>query len=63
MWVNATKISMVNANLNLRLTTLLKRKALPVAPVNLVEINSPRLVKKVPHWRQEKIRAPPKFSK
>lgn len=33
---------------------MLKRKALPVAPVNLVEMSSPRWVRKVSHWAQLK---------
>lgn len=49
--------------LYLRLTTLLKRKALPVAPVNLVEMSSFLLVRKVSHCAHEKSRFPPMCSR
>ena len=51
------------ADLYLRLTTLLKRKALPVAPVNLVEMSSFRLVRKVSHCAHENSRFPPMCSR
>ena len=57
------KVSREGQYLYLRLTTLLKRKALPVAPVKRVEISSARLVRNVSHWAQEKIRDPPKCSR
>ena len=47
----------------LRLTTFLKRKALPVDPVNLVDTNSSRLVKNVSQFPHENKRRPPKCSK
>jgi hypothetical protein len=56
-------VKVLTSNLYLRLTTLLKRKALPVAPVNRVEINSALLVRKVSHCAQENILDPPKCSK
>ena len=40
-------ITLSAGSLWLKLTTLLKRNALPVEPVNLVEISSSRLVKNV----------------
>lgn len=43
--------------------TLLKRKALPVAPVNRVEMSSDRLVRMVSQLAQEKRRVPPMWSK
>lgn len=43
--------------------TLLNRKALPVAPVNRVEMSSARLVRMVSQLAQEKRRVPPMWSK
>lgn len=43
--------------------TLLKRKALPVAPVNRVEISSDLLVRMVSQLAQEKRRVPPMWSR
>ena len=43
-------------HLYLRLTTLLKRNALPVAPVNRVEMSSLRFVRKVSHCAHENSR-------
>ena len=45
------------------LTTLLNRKALPVDPVNLVDISSSRLVKNVWHRMQLNMRYPPRWNK
>lgn len=45
------------------LHTLLKRKALPVAPVKRVEISSDLLVRMVSQLAQEKRRVPPMWSK
>lgn len=45
------------------LCTLLKRKALPVAPVKRVEISSDLLVRMVSQLAQEKRRVPPMWSK
>lgn len=45
------------------LYTLLKRKALPVAPVKRVEISSDLLVRMVSQLAQEKRRVPPMWSK
>ena len=42
-----------------RLTTLLKRKALPVAPVNLVEMSSLLLVRFASQLTHENNRLPP----
>lgn len=41
------------------LPTLLKRNALPVAPVNRVEMSSERLVRIVSQFAQENRRVPP----
>jgi hypothetical protein len=46
-------------SLYVKLTTRLKRKARPVAPVNLVLISSDRFVRFVSHLAQEKRRLPP----
>ena len=43
--------------------TLLKRKALPVAPVKRVEMSSDRLVRMVSQLAQEKRRVPPMWSR
>lgn len=43
--------------------TLLKRKALPVAPVKRVEMSSDLLVRMVSQLAQEKRRVPPMWSK
>lgn len=48
---------------HLFLYTLLKRKALPVAPVKRVEISSDLLVRMVSQLAQEKRRVPPMWSK
>lgn len=48
---------------HLFLYTLLKRKALPVAPVKRVEISSDRLVRMVSQLAHEKRRVPPMWSK
>lgn len=45
------------------LLTLLKRKALPVAPVKRVEISSDLLVRMVSQLAQEKRRVPPMWSR
>lgn len=45
------------------LHTLLKRKALPVAPVKRVEISSDLLVRMVSQLAQENRRVPPMWSK
>lgn len=46
-----------------KLTTLLKRNALPVAPVNRVEMSSERLVRIVSQFAQENRRVPPIWSR
>lgn len=43
--------------------TLLKRKALPVAPVKRVEISSDLLVRMVSQFAQENRRVPPMWSR
>lgn len=43
--------------------TLLKRNALPVAPVNRVEMSSERLVRIVSQFAQENRRVPPIWSR
>lgn len=50
-------------SLYVKLTTLLNKKARPVAPVNLVLINSERFVRFVSHLAQENNRFPPICSK
>lgn len=50
-------------SLNVKLTTLLKRKARPVAPVNRVLISSERFVKLVSHRAHENRRLPPMCSR
>lgn len=50
-------------SLYVRFTTLLKRNALPVAPVKRVLISSERFVKLVSHVAQENKRLPPMCSK
>ncbi|KRY50836.1 hypothetical protein T03_12544 [Trichinella britovi] len=46
-----------------KFTTLLKRKARPVAPVNRVDTSSLRFVKNTSQFVQENSRVPPKCSK
>lgn len=50
-------------SLYVKLTTLLNKNARPVAPVNLVLINSERFVKFVSQVAQENKRVPPMCSK
>ena len=44
-----------------KLATRLNKKARPVAPVNLVDINSPRLVNAASHDAHVNKRVPPKW--
>lgn len=58
-----THFSKVNSSSSNFLPTLLKRKALPVAPVKRVEMSSERLVRIVSQFAQENRRVPPIWSK
>lgn len=58
-----THFSKVNSSSSNFLPTLLKRKALPVAPVKRVEMSSERLVRIVSQFAQENRRVPPMWSK
>lgn len=58
-----THFSKVNSSSSSFLPTLLKRKALPVAPVKRVEMSSERLVRIVSQFAQENRRVPPIWSK
>jgi len=55
-------ITLSCTSLYFRLTTLLNRKARPVAPVNLVEMSSPLLVRTVSQLLHENNRLPPQCS-
>lgn len=58
-----THFSEINSSFSSFLPTLLKRKALPVAPVKRVEMSSERLVRIVSQFAQENRRVPPIWSK